>query len=164
MSAEPVKNFFASVSGLSFCGLILTSVCPFTRFALLKRVGTSSMKSVTQNVVLTIFDWVVSSQLKLLLFSSLGIFRNANEPSSSFCSMFLNSFYSRPSTAFLTGGAGDVPCYAFFGIKQRREPTFAFEFEGVLFERAKAKPAAAPSFAPPPNRTPRSVTDSRMFV
>ena len=54
-------------------------------------VGTSSMKSTTQNVVFTSFDCVVSSQLKLLLFSSLWILRKARLPSSSFGMLFISS-------------------------------------------------------------------------
>ena len=53
-------------------------------------------------------------------------------------------------------------CYA--GIKQRREPMLAAEYEGELFELAEAKPAAAPSDAGPPNRAPRNVSAAGMFV
>ena len=128
MSHEPVKNFFASASVLSRSGFILTSVWPFFPFCLLKRVSTSSIKSTTQNEVFTSFDCDVASQLKDLLFSSRGIFRNAKEPSS----FFPYSISSKIKNTVTNLGAGRVLGYS--GIKQRREPMLAAEYEGVLPE------------------------------
>ena len=55
--------------------------------------------------------------------------------------------------------------YAVRGIKQRRDPKYALAAEGALFEYAYARPASAPSFAAPPNRTPRSaLPEAGMFV
>lgn len=44
ISCEPVKNFLASDSGLSFSGRIWTSVCPVVPFDFENRVGMSSKK------------------------------------------------------------------------------------------------------------------------
>ena len=49
-----------------------------------------------------------------------------------------------------------MPTCRYERVKQSREPKDAAEYEGPLIERAQAKPAAAPSFAAPPQETPRS--------
>ena len=149
----------------------LTSVCPFVPFDFENLVGTSSMKSQTQNEVLTNFDCVVSSQLNERLFSSRGMFRKASDPSSVFVFspvailhfIYLTILF-RPSAAILGGRQRAWACYAVAGIKQRREPKAACVSEGARFELAQARPALAPSDARPPNKSPRSVSVVGMFV
>ena len=41
------------------------------------------------------------------------------------------------------------------GIKQSRDPKYAFAYVGVLSDAAETNPAFASRFARPPNRTPR---------
>lgn len=89
--------------------------------------------------MLTNFDWVVSSQLKLRFFSSLGICKQARLPSSIISAII--------HCLIVIQWSGVRTCYASDGIKQRRVPKYVVVSEGAVFDNAKARPAIAPGAA-----------------
>lgn len=93
------------------------------------------------------FCWVVSGQLKCLFVGSVGMFKKSNEPSSIFSSPIICTFickyylYKPIATKIVWLWALR---YEFAGIKQSREPRYAYAYEGAPPEDATTKPADAP--------------------